>query len=134
MKNFILSILALSLFTISSCEKDEGLLPTLNFTKFAGYLTSDATVAKGASYKIGILASKAEPKDVLKKFNLSKAVDGGANNTIVDKDLSGAEGDNFNYEFTAVADTIAGQKTKYTFTVTNRDGITNQIALTVTVQ
>jgi hypothetical protein len=134
MKNFIYSLLISSVFILSACEKDEGKLPNISFNTSAGYLSADANVAKGASFKIGIIASKAEDKDVLKKFNLSKSVNGAAASTVLDKSLSGAEEDNYSYEYSAVADTIVGQKTKYTFTVTNRDGLVNQVALTVTVQ
>lgn len=134
MKNFIFSILISGLFILSSCEKDEGKLPNISFTPGNGNLTADANVAKGASYKIGITASKAEDKDVLKKFNVSKSINGATASTVLDKSLSGSEGDNYAYELSANADTIVGQKTKYTFTVTNRDGLTNQVSLTVTVQ
>ncbi len=134
MKNFILSIIITGLFILSSCEKDEGKLPNIAFTNTSGNLTADANVTKGASFKIGIAASKAEKKDVLKKFNLSKSVNGAASSTILDKDLSGSEEDDYKYEYSGVADTIVGQKTKYTFTVTNRDGLINQVSLTVTVQ
>lgn len=134
MKNFIYSILISSLFILSSCEKDEGLLPNISFLATGGNLSTDANVAKGASFKITVTASKAEGKDVLKKLNVSSSINGGASTTIDDKTLSGADGDFYKYEYNGVADTIVGQKTKYTFTVTNRDGITNQVSLTVTVQ
>lgn len=134
MKHFIYSIILSSLFIFSSCEKDEGKLPNISFTAGNGNLTADANVSKGASYKIAITASKAEDKDVLKKFNVSKSINGATASTVIDKSLSGAEEDNYYYELSAIADTIVGQKTKYTFTVTNRDGLTNQVALTITVQ
>lgn len=134
MKNFIYSLLISALFILSSCEKDEGNLPNIGFKAGVGYLSADANVAKGAAFKIFITASKAEDKDVLKTFNISKSLNGAANSTVLDKSLSGTEGDIFTYEYSAVADTIIGQKSKYTFTVTNRDGLTNQVALTVTVQ
>ncbi len=134
MKNFIYSILISGLFILSSCEKDEGKLPNIAFATASGYLTTDANVAKGSSFKIAITASKAEDKDVLKTFNLSKSINGAVNSTVLDKSLSGSEEDQFTYEYSGVADTIVGQKTKYTFTVTNRDGLVNQVALTVTVQ
>lgn len=134
MKNFIYTLIITSLFIFSSCEKDEGNLPNIVFKKNAGYTFADATITKGASFKIGIVATKAEDKDVLKKLNVSKSINGGANTTIEDKTLSGADGDTYGYDYSANADTIVGQKTKYTFTVTNRDGLTNQVSLTVTVQ
>ena len=48
--------------------------------------------------------------------------------------MSGSEEDSFSYDYTTTTDTIAGQKSKYTFTVTNRDGLTNSVSVTVTAQ
>ncbi|HRG59572.1 MAG TPA: hypothetical protein PK323_11490 [Bacteroidia bacterium] len=134
MKQFIYSLILSSLFVFSSCEKDEGLLPNLSFVALSGAITADTNLPKGAPFKIKVTASKSEGKDVLKKFNVSTSINGASETTIEDKSLSGAEGDIFNYEYNGTADTIVGKKTKYIYTVTNRDGITNQISLTVTVQ
>lgn len=120
-----------SLLFIASCEKDEGKLPNISFKTGGNYISTDSTLTKGSNIVIGINASKAEDKDVLKKFNISKSVNGGANVSLLDKDLSGNDGDNYSYDFNTTLDTAAGQKSKYIFTVTNRDGITNQVSLTV---
>jgi VCBS repeat-containing protein len=135
MKNIFKAVLLISIVAIfASCEKDEGKLPNIAFKTGGNYITSDVTKAGGSAILIGIDASKAEDKDVLKKFNITKSVNGAAGTTIVDQDLSGDNGDNFSYDYSATLDTIHGQTNKYTFTVTNRDGLTNQVALTVTVQ
>ena len=83
---------------------------------------------------MGITASKAEDKDVLKKFNISKSTNGATAVSIFDKDLSGTEADSYSYDYSAVMDTVSGQKNNYIFTITNRDGLTNQVSLTTTVQ
>jgi VCBS repeat-containing protein len=135
MKNILLSIMLLSVIAlISSCEKDEGKLPNISFKTGGSYISTDATLAGGSVITIGINSSKAEDKDVLKKFNISQSVNGAAATSAFSKDLSGSEGDNYSYDYTATLGTTSGQTTKYTFTVTNRDGLTNQVSLTVTVQ
>lgn len=127
---FVFGMLAM----ISSCEKDEGKLPNISFKTGGTYISADASVDKKAAILIGIDASKAEDKDVLKKFNISKSVNGGTPVSIVDKDLSGSEGDVFSFDFNTTNDTVVGQKNNYTFTVTNRDGLSNQVGLTITVK
>lgn len=135
MKKVLLSVFFLfAIAIISSCEKDEGKLPAINFKTGANYLSADATVASGNSIIIGIDASKSEDKDVLKKFNISKSVNGATATSVFDKDLSGSEGDNYSYDYATTAASTAGQTDKYTFTVTNRDGLVNQVSLTVTAQ
>lgn len=125
--------LAAALF-FSSCEKDEGKLPAISFKTGATYTSSDAVLAGGTAFTIGINASKTEDKDVLKKINVSKSVNGATASTVFSKDLSGSEGDNYTYDYSSTLDTNKGQTNKYTFTITNRDGLTNQAALTITVK
>jgi hypothetical protein len=115
----------------SSCEGDEGKLPNISFKTGAGYTSANATVTAGSPLKIGITASKSESKDVLKTFNVSKSVNGGANMTVSNMTLTAAQGDNFDYDFNVNADS-AGTAVKYIFTVTNRDGLINSVDLTVT--
>jgi hypothetical protein len=135
MKNILKTVcLAMLLSVAISCDKDEGKLPNIAFKTGGSYISSDVTLPKGSTILIGIDASKSEKEDVLKKFNLSKSVNGAAAVTLQDKSLSGSEGDNFSYDHTEKLDTIHGQTNKYTFTVTNRDGLVNQLALTVTIQ
>lgn len=135
MKNIIKAIFFLSVVVFfASCEKDEGKLPNISFKTGGSYISSDATVTGGASFTVGINASKSEDKDVLKKFNISRSINGATATSVFDKDLSGSEGDTFSYDYTATADAAPGQTNKYTFTVTNRDGLVNQVSLTITVQ
>lgn len=135
MKTILKSLVLCSIVSIlASCEKDEGKLPNIAFKTASAYTSADATKVGGSSITIGIDASKSENRDVLKKFNISKSVNGGANTSLFSKDLSGNEGDFFAYDYNTTLDTIHGQTNKYIFTVTNRDGLTNQVSLTVTVQ
>lgn len=130
---FPLLLLVLPLLVFTSCEKDEGKLPAIEFKTDAGYVAADKTVAQGESILVGIHAAKTEDKDVLKTFNVSVSFDGGANTSLLTEALSGSDGDIFETDLPLTARNQAGTE-KYTFTVTNRDGLTNSVTLTLTVQ
>ncbi len=118
---------------MSSCEKDEGKLPNISFKTTAGYTAADKTVAAGDTIVVGINASKSEEEDVLKTFNISKSVDGASSTTVQTITLSAAQEDTYSQDFSLVAGS-AGHTEKYTFTVSNRDGLTNSVNFTLTVQ
>lgn len=132
----LLSIAAITmgLLAFTSCENDEGKLPNISLKTGGTYTSADATLAGSTPLLIGIKASKSETEDVLKQFNISKSINGGANTSIFSKSLSGSDCDNYAYDMSTTVDTAHGQVSKYTFTVTNRDGLTNQVAVTVTTQ
>jgi len=126
-------ILFAALAVISSCKKDSGKLPNIAFKTGGSYVSADKTVAKGETIVIGINASKSEDKDVLKTFSATKSING-ANATSMDQQtLSGGDADAYAKDFTIVVGT-ASLTEKYTFTVVNRDGLTNQVSLTLNVQ
>ena len=134
MKNILKALMLFStLAIISSCETDQGLLPTISFKTGGNYISSDTTLVGGSSITIGINASKSESVDVLKKFNISKSVNAVTAASVYSKDLNGSEGDSYTYDYPTILDTIHGQTNKFIFTVTNRDGLVNQVALTVAV-
>ncbi|CAN5239551.1 hypothetical protein BH09BAC1_BH09BAC1_03580 [soil metagenome] len=136
MKNFHFLMLFVAFFaaaSLSSCEKDEGTLPAISFKTGAGYTAADVTVAAGDTFKVGINAAKTEDKDVLKTFNISRKYDAGTDATVYNVALTSAQGDNYSYDYDIITRTTAGTE-KYTFTITNRDGLVNQVSLTVTVQ
>lgn len=134
MKNINYIFIFLATFSIlSSCKKDEGKLPNISFKTGGNYVSADKMVNKGDTVLIGISASKAEDKDVLKTFSATKSVNGASATSIDQQTLSGADADAYSKDFTITAGSIVGTE-KYTFTVVNRDGLTNQVSLTLTVQ
>ena len=133
-QSVILSLFLLGAVLFASCEKDEGKLPDISFKTGGAYTSADATLPGGTDVTIGIEAAKTEEKDVLVKFNISRSIDGGTPATVFDKSLTGSEGDQYDYDFTTTLDNVSGQTNEYTFTVTNRDGLINQVSLTLTVQ
>ncbi len=133
MKNiFFIAILASISFLVTSCEKDEGKLPAISFKSGGIYTSADKTIAVGDSVVLGINASKSEEKDYLKTFTISKTIGAGASAEIYNEALSGATGDSYTHDITVHGTTA--QTEKYTFTVVNKDGLTNAVSLTLTVQ
>ena len=128
----MIAVLATALINLSSCEKDEGKLPNIAFKTTSGYTHADATVSAGTPILVGIDASKSEDKDVLKTFNVSKSVDGAAAITVTNTSLTSAQEDSYSVDYPFVAGT-AGHTEKWSFTVTNRDGLTNTVSFTLTV-
>ena len=105
-----------------SCKEDEGKVPNISFNTAAGYLSKDDTMnvtGSDTTRKVGISASKAEDKDVLKKINVTRSANG-KDSTMFEKDLSGGEGDNFSMDY-KIREKKVGVKAKYTFTISNRE-------------
>ncbi|MBI1221178.1 MAG: hypothetical protein GC180_01135 [Bacteroidetes bacterium] len=130
--------LALVVFTMAfvatSCKKDEGKLPSIQFNTSADFVSSDITLPEGDTAVIQIIADKTEDKDVLKKFDISLSENGGVNQSIYNVDLNSDQEDHFEYTYRAVAGAGSGHTRKYTFTISNRDGLVNQQSITITTQ
>jgi hypothetical protein len=126
------AIITLAMLTISSCEKDKGILPAISFKTGSGYTSADGTIAKNTAFLVGIDAAKTEDKDVLKTFNASVSYDGGASSTVYSETLTAAQGDNYSHDLNFTTRDQSGTE-KYTFTITNRDGLINTISLNITV-
>lgn len=132
-----LIIISIAIIAFSSCKKeDEMRNPSISFKTGGAYIAADAPVTAGDAVLIGIEAEKAEgeEEDVLQHFNISKSLNGGAATTVFDVDLTTAEEDLYDYDFNTTASTTAGDTEKYTFTITNRDGLIGQVSLTITAQ
>lgn len=133
-KIIIAAVFAAAIITFASCEKDQGKTPNISFKTGTGYVSASDSLTADTTITIGINASKAEDKDVLKKFNISRSVNNSPDTTIFQKDLSGSEGDNYSYDLVRKLGSKKGQKEKYTFTVTNRDGLVGQVSLTLSIK
>lgn len=132
-KIFTIAACLLSLSFISSCEKDEGKLPNISFKVGPGYTSGNGSIAKNTAFVIGIDASKAEDKDVLKTCDISLSADGGVENSVFSENLSGSSNENtYSKDVTFTTRNQTGTE-KYTCTVINRDGLKNSVALTLTV-
>lgn len=131
---FVLMLGMTLLFTACKEEEDEGKLPTLKLKTDMGYIYEDQSVAPDSDLKFGVVAEKAEEKDPLIRFDISRSINGGDATSIKQVNLSGSEGDYYEADFTFMADTVSGHVNTYTFTVTNRDGLINQQEVNITIQ
>jgi len=132
-KTNILSLVALlGVILFSSCEKDEMIPPTIDFTTGAGYTSADAHIALNTNFKIGVDAKRTEEKDDLKTFLVTRSYDGGTATTIDDLTLTTAQAAEFTKDYNLTTRNMAGTD-KYTFTVTNRDGLITTKSITITV-
>lgn len=135
MKKFsFYAFIALSLLT-ASCKKeeDEGKVPNISFKVASGYVSSDISLTKDTTVTVGIIASKAEDKDVLISFDESVTYDAAATGTSVySESLTGSNGNNYTKDISIKTRSTAGTE-KYTFTVINRDGLKNSVSLKITV-
>jgi len=79
MKSWI-TLLLFFIFCIS-CENEVEPAASLEFKTGTGYTSHDATISKGSSLKVGIIAIKADNN--LKTFNVSVSFDGATTTTTV---------------------------------------------------
>jgi|ERR1043165_1442585 hypothetical protein len=129
----IIAVLATALVNLSSCEKDEGKLPNINFKTGGTYTSADLHLDAGDVVTVGIHATKSEGEDVLKTLNESVSVNGATATTVQTITIPSAQEDEYNNDFNITAAGASGTTLKYIFTVTNRDGLTNAVSLTLTV-
>ena len=126
-----LGVVGILLSFIAACNKDSGKIPNISFKTGSTYTAADKSIAIGDSVLVGINASKAEDKDYLKTFSISKTIGSGSATEIYSEALSGTTGDSYAHDMTIHG--TAAQTEKYTFTVVNKDGLTNSVSLTLTV-
>jgi hypothetical protein len=131
-RNVSLFFLAAVFAFFSSCKKDKMIPPTLDFTTGNGYVSADAHIALSTAFKIGVDAKRTEEHDDLKTFIVTRSYDGGAETTIDDVTLSAAQAGEFTKDYDMMSRNQAGTE-KYTFTVTNRDGLITMKSITITV-
>jgi len=115
-----------------SCEKDEMIPPTIDFTTGSGYTSADSHIALDTDFKIGVTAKRTEEKDDLKTFVVTVSYDGGAETTIDNVTIPAAQAGEFTKDYDLTTRNIAGSE-KYSFTVTNRDGLITTKMITIAV-
>lgn len=133
MKTKFLSMLLIGAFaSFSSCQLfDPHKPPSVSFKTGTDYTSENATVGKGQTIKVGIIANKEE--DDMKTYNISYSYD--ATTTTTTKEtftLSGSEAQHYekDYEFTTRNE--SGTE-KWYFTVTDKDGNIAKLSFTLTV-
>ena len=130
-KRTLFLIFALGIISFS-CEKDEMIPPTIDFTTATDYTSSDAHLALNTDFKIGVIAKRTEDKDDLKTFVVTVSYDGGTETTIDNVTIPAAQGGEFTKDYDLTTRTTTGTE-KFTFTVTNRDGLITTKTIVITV-
>lgn len=130
MKYALFFIIALGV--VCSCEKDKMVPPTIDFLSTSGYTSADGHIALNTSFKIGVDAKRTEAEDDLKTFVVTKTYDGGTETTIDNVTLTSAQAGEFTKDYPLTTRNTAGTE-KYSFTVTNRDGLITTKTITITV-
>lgn len=135
--NFLLTAITIAALCVSSCKKDEGALPNIAFKKDLGYAYLSDTVHLGDTLMVGINASKAEDKDVLKSFEATQInYDSmGAKQptmSLYSESLTGSNEDQYSKDFMIIPNYVNG-KERHIFSVVNRDGLKNSIYIELTV-
>ena len=125
--------LSLSAMFLASCSKeDEGEELRLSFKTGGSYVSADTTIADGTTILIGVEGETEKAKDPIIKFNITESVNGALGSTIYTEDLEDTE---YEYDLSyTLDDATSGNTHDLTFTITNRDGLNDQVSLTVTVQ
>lgn len=130
--NILIFIITIGVTFLSSCKKDEMIPPTIDFTTGAGFTSADGHIALDTDFTIGVDAKRTEDKDDLKTFVVTVSYDGGAETSIDNVTLTSAQAGEFTKDYDLTTRNMAGTE-KYTFTVTNRDGLITSKSITVTV-
>jgi hypothetical protein len=130
-KGILFLVLAFGIISFS-CKKDEMIPPTIDFTTGTGYTSTDSHIALDTDFKIGVSAKRTEDKDDLKTFVVTVSFDGEAATTIDNVTIPAAQAGEFTKDYDLTTRNAAGTE-KYSFTVTNRDGLITTRIITITV-
>ena len=130
-KSILFLVLAFGIISFS-CKKDEMIPPTIDFLTGPGYTSTDSHIALDTDFKIGVTAKRTEDKDDLKTFVVTVSFDGEAATTIDNVTIPAAQAGEFTKDYDLTTRNAAGTE-KYSFTVTNRDGLITTRTITITV-
>lgn len=122
----------LLLFLCLGCENEQEPAATMEFKTGAGFVSQDATILRGSSLTVGIIADKTENN--FKAYNVSVSYDG-AFNTMTVRNFSISSYENTHYDKN-VNFTVRDQPgtEKYYFTLVDVDGNLLQKTLTFTIE
>ena len=136
MKSFKLSLVLFAVIAMIfvGCGKDEDPKlkePTISFASDgAGFYVADAEVDSNSVVKVKIIAQKGSEGAKLRNFKLVKMVTG-ANQTVVDSNLTSASDETFNYTY---QDMIVTSPTTLEFTITDKDGKSAKKSIKFTIK
>jgi hypothetical protein len=124
--------LLLFLLFFISCENEQEPAASIEFKTGSGYTSQDATISKGSSITVGIVADKAENN--LKAYNVSVSYDGASNTiTVQNFTLSSDENTHYDKDVNVTVRNQTGTE-KYYFTIVDVDENVVQKMLTFNVE
>jgi len=127
----LLLITGMGLFT--SCKKDSttDLSPSMNFIGGSGLVSADASLNTGELFTFGVNASANSSSGTkLKTFKVVRTFNN-IPQTVFDTTFSGNGVSTYNEQFSAYAAPAAGTE-RWTFTVTDKDGESKELAFIIT--
>jgi len=130
-KRILFLVLAFCIISFS-CEKDEMIPPTIEFTTGNGYTSADSHIPPDTDFKIGVTAKRTEENDDLKTFVVTVSYNGATDSTIDNVTIPSAQGGEFMKDYNLTTRNATGTE-KYSFTVTNRDGLITTKVITISV-
>ncbi|MDB9882335.1 hypothetical protein OAD66_04285 [Bacteroidia bacterium] len=126
----LMVLLSVGAIFLTNCGTgtDEGPAPkpTLDFLGGASYVDEDASFTSGTEFTMAITATHSSN---IKSFTVTKEVNGGAAEILVDSTMSTKSISKF--EVTDTTEAIAGNEV-YTFTVSDKDGNSTSKSITIT--
>jgi hypothetical protein len=129
----IFGLLVAAAMGITACKKEsqeDGMIkPQLDFKTGSGYVSADATLPMNDTIVIGVNCARTEENDNLTRFIATKTYDGGTSTTFVDETMNAVT---YTKDMTIITRNVSGVEA-YSFTITNRDGLTTTKTITITV-
>jgi hypothetical protein len=122
-----------SYVALLSCGGDVKIPSKISLKIGPGYTSTNIYASMKQEITVGIIASKLETSTILKTFQISTDFDEtGTSTSYSVENLSAKDADNLSRDFKFKTRAIAGTE-KWIFSVTNSDGITNQIYILLIV-
>lgn len=129
----VLAVVAAFLLTVTSCESGGNHTPTICFritTDSVSYQSSYLTLPRDTTFNLYVAASKTGPDGILKTFKITKSVNGGADSTLIDANVT----TQYYSQFYTYKTGDSGTVEKYTFTIGNNENLYNSIEFVDTVR
>ncbi|HEY0433762.1 MAG TPA: hypothetical protein VGC95_07820 [Chitinophagaceae bacterium] len=127
-----LAVLFICSVLVTGCKKDKMVPPTIEFKTGNSYISADAHLAVNTAFTVGIDAKRTEKEDDLKTFVITRSYDGAAETTVATETLTADQAGEFEKDYPFTTRNQAGTE-KYSFIVTNRDGLITTKSITISV-
>ena len=114
--------------SVNSCGEEKTTPPLVTFRTSSVYVSVDTTIYRNTVFNIGIEAKKTGTDGLLSGCTIQRSSNGGADSTIQQMSFVTQYFSQF-YSYLAPD---SGNADKYTFTVTERDGSSSSVSVTVT--